>query len=266
MVKTINRVYDHYHEALNLFPENKIIGIFVSGSQNYGLADENSDVDTKLIITPSINDFVFNRSPVSSTHILENNEHIEIKDVRLMFNCYKKQNINFIETLFTNYYILNPIYEDIFAPLMNNENIPRYDEEATLYCVKGMIETNYRQLAGTRTQRPEIVEKFGYNPKKLDNILRLQEFAQSYINGASYLECIRSIYPEYHKKIKREKIDDIKLVYNLAENAQSSTNQLIDNYFASHKLIKNKEVEKLLDETQYKLIKKSLELEGVNFI
>ena len=96
--------------------------------------------------------------------------------------------------------------------------------------------------------------------------MRLQEFAQSYINGASYLECIRSIYPEYHKKIKREKIDDIKLVYNLAENAQSSTNQLIDNYFASHKLIKNKEVEKLLDETQYKLIKKSLELEGVNFI
>ena len=183
-----------------------------------------------------------------------------------MFNCYKKQNINFIETLFTNYYILNPIYEDIFAPLMNNEDIARYDEEATLYCVKGMIETNYRQLAGTRTQRPEIVEKFGYNPKKLDNILRLQEFAQSYINGASYLECIHSIYPEYHKKIKREKIDDIKLVYNLAENAQSSTNQLIDNYFASNKLIKNKEVEKLLDETQYKLIKKSLELEGVNFI
>ena len=113
-MKTINRVYAHYHEALTLFPENKIIGIFVSGSQNYGLADENSDVDTKLIITPSINDFVFNRSPVSSTHILENNEHIEIKDVRLMFNCYKKQNINFIETLFTNYYILNSIYEYIF--------------------------------------------------------------------------------------------------------------------------------------------------------
>ena len=95
-METINRVYAHYHEALTLFPENKIIGIFVSGSQNYGLADENSDVDTKLIITPSINDFVFNRLPVSSTHILENNEHIEIKDVRLMFNCYKKQNINLI--------------------------------------------------------------------------------------------------------------------------------------------------------------------------
>ena len=265
-MNTINRVYEHYNEALALFPENKIIGIFVSGSQNYGLADENSDVDTKLIITPSINDFVFNRSPVSSTHILKNNEHIEIKDVRLMFNCYKKQNINFIETLFTNYYILNPIYEDIFAPLMNNENIPRYDEEATLYCVKGMIETNYRQLAGTRTQRPEIVEKFGYNPKKLDNILRLAEFTQSYVNGKSYLDCICPSNPAYHKSIKREKIDNIKMVYDLAQEAQFSTNQLIDNYFASHKLIKNKEVEKLLDETQYKLIKKSLELEGVNFI
>ena len=56
------------------------------------------------------------------------------------------------------------------------------------------------------------------------------------------------------------------MILNLAEKAQLSANQLINNYFASHKLTKNKEVEKLLDETQYKLIKKSLELEGVNFI
>lgn len=263
-MNTIVRVHEHYQEVLNLFPENRIVGIFVSGSQNYGLADENSDVDTKAIIIPSINDFVFNHSPISSTHVLSNDEHIEIKDVRLIFNCYKKQNINFVETLFTNYYILNPIYEDIFSLLMNNEDIPHYDEEATLNCVKGMIETNYRQLAGTRTQRPEIVEKFGYNPKKLDNILRLTEFAQSYIDGKPYLECICPSNPEYHKSIKREKIEDLFTVYNLAQKAQFSTNELINNYFATHKLIKNNLIEELFNQVQYELMKKSLELEGVN--
>lgn len=263
-MNTIARVYEHYQEVLNLFPENRIIGIFVSGSQNYGLVDENSDIDTKAIITPSINDFVFNHSPISSTHIMPNEEHIEIKDIRLIINCYKKQNINFVETLFTNYFILNPIYEDIFLPLMNNEDIPHYDEEATLNCVKGMIETNYRQLAGTRTQRPEIVEKFGYNPKKLDNILRLVEFAQSYIDGKPYLECICPSNPEYHKSIKREKINNIKMVYDLAQEAQFSTNKLINNYFSTHKLIKNNSVEELFNQVQYELMKKSLELEGVN--
>ena len=195
---------------------------------------------------------------------MPNEEHIEIKDIRLIINCYKKQNINFVETLFTNYFILNPIYEDIFLPLMNNEDIPHYDEEATLNCVKGMIETNYRQLAGTRTQRPEIVEKFGYNPKKLDNILRLVEFAQSYIDGKPYLECICPSNPEYHKSIKREKINNIKMVYDLAQEAQFSTNKLINNYFSTHKLIKNNSVEELFNQVQYELMKKSLELEGVN--
>ena len=51
--RTSMRVEEHYDEALMSFAENNIVGCFLQGSQNYGLEYEGSDVDTKLIITPS---------------------------------------------------------------------------------------------------------------------------------------------------------------------------------------------------------------------
>lgn len=90
------------------------VGLFLQGSQNYDLDYEGSDIDTKVIVLPSFTDFVLNRKPVSTTHIMENNEHLDFKDIRLMFDCIKKQNVNFVEILFTRYMILNPKYEDLF--------------------------------------------------------------------------------------------------------------------------------------------------------
>ena len=45
----MKRMREHYEEALLHFPEDQIVGIFLQGSQNYGLDYEGSDVDTKLI-------------------------------------------------------------------------------------------------------------------------------------------------------------------------------------------------------------------------
>lgn len=47
------RVDEHYAEALKYFDKDHIVGIFLQGSQNYGLEVPNSDVDTKLIVTPN---------------------------------------------------------------------------------------------------------------------------------------------------------------------------------------------------------------------
>ena len=37
------KVHDHYMEAREYFPDNSIVGIFLQGSQNYGLDYEGSD-------------------------------------------------------------------------------------------------------------------------------------------------------------------------------------------------------------------------------
>ena len=50
-------IQEHKQVVLNAgYPEKQIFGIFLYGSQNYGLDTENSDVDTKAIIIPTIED------------------------------------------------------------------------------------------------------------------------------------------------------------------------------------------------------------------
>ena len=68
---------DHCEEALEYFPENRIVGLFLQGSQNYNLDTKESDIDTKLIITPSLRELAMNEKPVSTTHVRANNEHID---------------------------------------------------------------------------------------------------------------------------------------------------------------------------------------------
>ena len=44
------RLNEHWEESLEYFDVSRILGLFLQGSQNYGLDYENSDVDTKLIV------------------------------------------------------------------------------------------------------------------------------------------------------------------------------------------------------------------------
>lgn len=105
------------------------VGLFLQGSQNYNLDYEGSDIDTKAIMLPSFSDFVLNAKPLSTTHIMENNEHVDFKDIRLMFDCIKKQNVNFVEILFTPYSIINSEYADLFQPVLDaREEIARYNQ------------------------------------------------------------------------------------------------------------------------------------------
>ena len=72
------RVHEHLDESFNYFPADRIVGLFLQGSQNYGLDYEKSDVDTKLIVTPTFKEIAFNHSPVNTTHVRANDEHTEL--------------------------------------------------------------------------------------------------------------------------------------------------------------------------------------------
>ena len=102
----MKQLWRHYNEALKLYPEDRIVGVFCQGSQNYGLDFEGSDIDTKCIITPTFEEIAMNKKPVSTTHVLDNNEHLDAKDIRLYIQTFKKQNLNFLEILFTPYKII----------------------------------------------------------------------------------------------------------------------------------------------------------------
>ena len=121
-------VREHYNEALEHFPEDRIVAIVLQGSQNYGLETMYSDVDTKLILTPTFEDIAMNRQPISTTYIRADNSHTDWKDIRLMLKTFRSCNLNFLEILFSPYCIVNPLYAEEWNRLIDdNELIANYE-------------------------------------------------------------------------------------------------------------------------------------------
>ena len=159
-------LYAHYKESLEYFDKRNIVGLFLQGSQNYGLAYENSDVDTKLIVLPNFNEIAFNKKPVSTTHIRENEEHIDFKDIRLYIQTFRKQNLNFLEILFTPYKIVNPDYAPYWNVLVNHrEDIVHYNLYRAVKSMKGIALEKYHALQHEYPSKVDVLAQWGYDPK-----------------------------------------------------------------------------------------------------
>ena len=144
---TKRRVIKHLEESFQYFPRDKIVGIFLQGSQNYGLDLPSSDVDTKLIVIPTFEEIVFNKQPHSTTHIRKNEEHIDFKDIRLYMQTFRKQNLNFLEILFTKYKILNESYAEEWNKLIENrEAIAHMNPYKAVQSMKGIAFEKFHAL------------------------------------------------------------------------------------------------------------------------
>lgn len=203
----MKRLQEHYDEALEYFPENRIVGIFLQGSQNYGLDYEGSDIDTKLIVVPSLEDIVLNKKPVSTTHVRANDEHIDFKDVRLYMDTFKKQNLNFLEILFTPFKIINPMYANEWNRLVEaREEIARMNEVRAVKSMKGVALEKYYAMKHKYPSKLDIIEAYGYDGKQVSHLLRVEDYLERYIAGESYEKCLRPT------ESKRERIMDYKLL------------------------------------------------------
>lgn len=191
--KIMKRLEEHYSYLKEKGYE--VVFLALQGSQNYGLdiydEDYMSDIDSKAIVLPSFENFVYNKKPESQTLVLENNEHIDVKDVRIMFENFKKQNINFIEILFTNFKIVNLKYKKIVNELFDNaEKIAHININQALRCMSGMSKEKLNALRHPYPTIIDKIEKYGYDPKQLHHICRMNDFIKKYIKGMPYKECL----------------------------------------------------------------------------
>ena len=142
----LNRVQEHYNEVVKYMGgrDDLVFGVFLYGSQNYGLDTPDSDVDTKAIVLPSIEDIALNKKPISKEHYMNNGEHTNITDFRLWMEQLRKQNINILESLFTGYCIINPEYQDIYKEMVSHrEDIAHYDVERAVASAYGITLSKY---------------------------------------------------------------------------------------------------------------------------
>lgn len=225
-----------------------VLGVFLQGSQNYNLDYKDSDIDTKAILIPSFVDFVLNRKPVSTTLIKEDSSHIDIKDIRLMHDCFRRQNINFIELLFTKYKYLNPEYEAIYQPMFdNNEKIAHYNNYAAINCIAGMVFEKRKALCHPYEGLKDRIEKYGYCNKQLHHIIRCEEFLRRYIDGVSYADCLIPTDPQRLINIKASYIYSLDEALKIADSCEENVKSIKQKYMDTHVVVVDHEVENIMD-------------------
>lgn len=227
-------------------PQN-IIGCFLIGSQNYHLSDEESDVDTVVLVAPTLKEIVTNKKPISKTYIQPNGEHTTIKDIRLFVEGIKKGRLECLEILNTVHFIINDNWRNHFAfnyfffyfIKQNREKIARLNERAVIQAATGMIKSCNRKNA---------------KPKDLYHSMRLKSFLQKYMNKEPYEVCLvgESDMIACKRKSKLTN-DDLVILENNAKMAQEILNNLDDCEYS-------------LTDKEKSEIKKELDAFAMNFV
>lgn len=256
----MDNVNVHLQEAKTLVPPEHIVGIFLQGSQNYGLDYEGSDVDTKCIVTPTFKNIALARKPISTTHVRENTEHIDMKDIRLYIQTFRKQNLNFLEILYTPYFILpNEAYQTQWQRLVDNrELITHYDPVRSVKSMMGIAAEKYYAMEHRYPSRAEWLDKFGYDCKQLHHLLRIEEYLDRYLAEESYGECLLTQQAEYLKAVKLG-MYDLENAREIANKSYNHIHTVCDAFIKKHKNDPiNKAVDELLDDVAYEIMRESV--------
>ena len=258
----MERVREHYEEAKSIFDESCIVGIFLYGSQNYGLDSPESDVDTKCIVLPTFEEICFNKKPVSYTHVRANDEHIEFKDIRLMLQQFRKQNMNFVEILFTPYCIVNPLYAEYWSRITEHrEEIARYRPVLTVKVMAGMANEKHHALCHPYPAKLAVLAQFGYDPKQLTHQIRILKFIRDYKAGKPYAECLLAGEDErYLRWVKAGNLTKQEAIFE-SDAVQHFINVEVDDYVAKTEDVVASDVDDILDNAQRLIVAAALRRE-----
>lgn len=187
------KINKHYNYIKSLGYE--IVAIFAQGSMNYNLYiqddDYKSDVDTKCIVLPTLDDLIKGNKMVSTKYELDG-EQIDVKDIRAMMEQWRKQNQSYLELLFSKYYIVNPIYKSFVDNILAmKEELSHLNEPQFIRSIYGMAKEKVFALKKPYPSTVDKIEKYGYDPKQFASIIRLGHLANEFFNkNKSFLESI----------------------------------------------------------------------------
>lgn len=259
----IGRLREHLDKVEETY-NNSWFVICLQGSQNYGIADEESDIDSKCLIIPTAEELIFNKKPISHTLIMENDEHCDVKDIREYFKIVRKSNINFVEIFFTDWYIVNPRYADLWEELRENaEIIARINPYRACAAMRGMAYEKYHALEHEYPSRMHMIEKFGYDPKQLSHLLRIEYFLNNFLWRMPYRECIHLSGSNKDKiyEVKRNGWNENKEHCSYKEKAETTLAHIDRMYEEAQRIWEDKErpiAAEYLDTTLWEVMKREL--------
>lgn len=217
----------HLDRVRSEYP-NEIVGVFLVGSQNYGLATEQSDVDTRALVLPTFQQIALNKEPVSKELSFEDGGKCVVRDVRLVFRELLKQNPNCLEILCTSYYILNEKYAGYFYSVLQHANqIARYCPRLFVKSVYGMICSNAQKL---RSALSAAHKEAVYTPtltKPLVAIIRMVDMLEAYMKDCPFSGCLMPSDPVDLLRLKHTPAIGSGYIYNSLESLTCAARDLV---------------------------------------
>ena len=261
---TLKRVKDHYEESLEYFKPAQIVGCYLQGAQNYNFDLPTSDVDTKLIVVPSFKDIALAKKPVSTTHIRANDEHTDWKDIRLYMETFRKQNLNFLEILFTPYFVITDLYFVEWMRLVEaREGIARMNPYRAVKSMQGIAKEKYHAMEHRYPAKAEIIDKYGYDGKQVHHLLRVEDYLERYIAGEPYKDCLKPTPSRVPRMMDYKMLDRISLEEARIEAKESldRIDAMAAKFFEGKKDEEDVKVRALLDDVCYEIMKIAVEEE-----
>lgn len=200
MTDVMARVNKHYNKVIDHFGVDAVLGVFHYGSFNYNTNTPDSDVDTKCILIPNLYSLAIKPYEVKHLHI--DDEICECMTIMHMVNNWKKQNINFVEIMFTDYCIINPLYrklwEELF-PLADREKVAHYD-------LRQAIHSMVHQAIHTLKQKPHDPKTVMNGARILMTLDRLTKTERTYRGCIWMPEAVRNLR---FQKVDPHKVNDL---------------------------------------------------------
>ena len=263
------RLKEHLDEALQNPKIHDWFMIAVNGSYNYNMDTPQSDIDSKLLVIPSLEQLVNGKS-LNYLHCMsDNGEHVEVKDIRHYFATMLKQNINFVETLYAQVWIVNPVYMRLFHYLFEMRDvISGCNPIATIHCIQGTAYQKYKQMLQSSPARAADIENYGFDRKSLHHLVRCVFFGEYYMEGTSYQECLQNNdVPNIRRMIMNLKTTTVlnrEYAINIAEDMLNGFDTKVDSYLTTIKPFQKDfsalaaQVKDFLDTLTFEIIKQSI--------
>ena len=166
-IVTDTEINEILNDALmtKIINKNLIFGAFTYDKVNYGFAKDEKDVKIYLYYIPSIDDICFQKNINDINNLkVDNITFIDIRKILM----YYQENKNIFESLFSNYYLINSKYEEIYNKYFKKEKITSGKKVGKDWIIK---DGYFIALTNIRKGILELVENsIIVNPIKTNNI------------------------------------------------------------------------------------------------
>lgn len=225
-IKNTLRFYNH-----ELFRKGYTVAfISLYGSQNYGLdvyTDEyKSDIDAKAVIIPTLDDLIYNCKPKSFVLDFDQGQ-VDVKDIRIFIDTLIKANPAYIETLYSDYMIINQEYKEQVENILNLKDELVYVLRCQfIKAIYGMMMEKRNAMCHPYPSIVEKIEKYGFDGKQTSHCIRLlylmKDYFLNHINDKNLKPCF------YPNKYQREILLNHKLNKIDIETATKEADEAID--------------------------------------